>query len=91
VPSLTSGPARSDQESEREKWAAKLKTWGLSPLAAALLDSAGPFGLLAAQSLYVGEPLLSAWVSPGSLRSLASLLEDRAQSQAFAELLRTPR
>jgi hypothetical protein len=68
--------------------AAHLQRWGLSPLAAALLESAGPFGPLAAQSLYVAEPLLSPWMSKNSLHALAGVLEDSAQRTAFARTLR---
>ena len=74
-----------NEEQQRRTWARNLQRWGLSGLASALLESGGAFATLAAQSLYVGQPLLEPWMPA---RSLATLLEDPQQTQAFVELLR---
>lgn len=84
--SLTSGTAAN--QPELENLAAQLKRWGLSPLAASLLEAAGPFALIAAQSLYVAEPMLSGLMPQTSLKNIASMLEHPEQSAAFAQTLR---
>lgn len=88
VPSLTNKNLPAASKPEWEKLAWQLKHWGLSPFAASLLETAGPFSLLAAQSLYVAEPLLTSWMPKNSLQILAGLLEDPAQGAAFALTLR---
>jgi hypothetical protein len=73
---------------EWETWARQLKRWGLSRFAATLLESGGAFATLAAQSVYISKPLANTWISDSRLSSLANLLEDPEQGNAFANLLR---
>jgi hypothetical protein len=73
---------------EWETWARQLKRWGLSGLAATLLESGGAFSTLAAQSIYISKPLANTWISETKLSHLANLLEDPEQGIAFASLLR---
>lgn len=83
--SLESTHDISNEGQEWRAWARNLRSWGLASLASALLESSGAFTTLAAQSLYIGQPLLEPWLP---VRSLATLLEDPQQTQAFAQLLR---
>ncbi len=76
---------------ERELWTAwaeRLRQWGLDGFAGALLESAGPFNLLAAQCLYIGQPVLAGLPAAEQISALASLLEDKMQTQDFVRLLR---
>ena len=72
------------ERQEWRDWAQKLSHWGLAGLASALLESGGVFTEMAAQGLYVGQPLLDTWMP---VRSLVALLEDPKQTQAFIKVL----
>jgi hypothetical protein len=63
----------------------KLRRLGLSGIVAALLESSGAFAMLAAQSLYVSQPLLDAWFSP---QGIANMLEDPKETEEFITALR---
>ena len=79
------------RESERNQWgvwAQQLYRWKLSGFVASLLESAGAFAPLAAQGLYVGQPLLETWVSKPGFKALAEMLEDPDEIKAFATYLR---
>jgi hypothetical protein len=69
-------------------WAERLHRWGVSSGMAALLEAAGPLNLLAAQAVYLGQPLLSGWLPGSGLKALAGMLEDPSKTQAFVEYLR---
>ncbi|MCL5429376.1 MAG: hypothetical protein M1347_06220 [Chloroflexi bacterium] len=86
--SLTSSNINITQDNEGREWrgwARGLQRWGLAGLASTLLESGGAFTTLAAQSLYIGQPLLDTWLAVGPL---AQMLEDPQQTQAFAKMLR---
>jgi hypothetical protein len=69
-------------------WARTLQNWGINKGVASLLESAGSFGVLVAQLLYIGQPLLSGALPPRSLTIFASVLENPADRQEFVMLLR---
>ena len=69
-------------------WAARLHRWGLGDGMAALLEAAGPLTLLAAQAVYLGQPLIGGWLPGSRLQALAGILEDPAQTRGFVTLLR---
>ncbi len=69
-------------------WAESLRRRGLENLAAWALEAAGPLTVLGAQALYIGEPLLRSFYSGTRLGSLAGLLEDDREVEAFAAFLR---
>jgi hypothetical protein len=69
------------------KWAEKLEGWGLTDLAATLLESTGPISTILAQLVYAGSPLLSSSESD-TWGNLANLFENRSESQAFAHFLK---
>jgi hypothetical protein len=69
-------------------WARNLHRWGMEQGAAALLEAAGPLTTLLAQVVYLGQPVLGRLVSPASMAALAAMLEEPAQTKAFAEFLR---
>jgi hypothetical protein len=70
-----------------KNWAEKLERWGLTDLAAALLESSGPVSTILAQLVYAGSPFL-----PGSQSEswghLAHLFENPSESRAFAHFLK---
>lgn len=68
----------------------QIQHWGLGSLAAAVLENGGAFVSLAAQGLYVAEPLLAAWAPRASLREFAEMLEDPRQRAELADALREP-
>ncbi len=69
-------------------WAQFLQHWGLRAPASAVLEAAGPLTVILAQLIYFGQPLFSQ-AGPGSQwQALATLLEDRTESRAFAAFLR---
>lgn len=69
-------------------WAAALSRWGMQDAAAALLEVAGPLNFLAAQALYLGQPLLGFASRQSGLSALAQLLEEPAHTREFIGLLR---
>lgn len=69
-------------------WADKLHRWGLNGGTAVLLEAAGPLTLLAAQAIYLGQPLLSGWLPGSGLKALAGMLEDPSKTQVFVQYLR---
>jgi hypothetical protein len=80
-------------ETEQQIWQAwvdALRRRKMSSFVALILEAGGPLNLIAAQLVYLGQPLLG---STGSLQALAHLLEDTEQTQFFVTNLRegTPR
>lgn len=76
------------QEQIWQTWAEHLRRWRLSDFAAWFLDSASPIHLIGAQLVYISQPVLEAFVPRGQFKALAELLEQPAEAQAFAALLR---
>ncbi len=72
------------QRSEWSKWAESLRRLKLDGFAAWLLEAGGPFTVLGAQAVYLGQPFLGG----KQLDSLARMLEQDQESQAFARYLR---
>lgn len=68
----------------------QIQQWGLGSLMAAILENGGAFASLAAQGLYVAEPLLAAWTPGQSVREFAAMLEDPQQRAQLADALREP-
>ncbi|NWF63898.1 MAG: hypothetical protein HXY38_06285 [Chloroflexi bacterium] len=64
-------------------WAESLRRYQLHELAASLLEAGSPLTLLGAQALYFG----GGFIQNESLDALARLLEDEAETRAFADFL----
>lgn len=71
-----------------QTWAQFLHRWGLNQPAAALLEAAGPLGLVAAQFVYLGQPLFSDSQSHAKWSALAKMLESEEERHSFASFLR---
>ena len=69
-------------------WSRVLHRWGISGEAASILEGSGSLSFLAAQMLYLSQPLLSGVVSEQSLRAFARVLEDPSERRAFVSYLR---
>ena len=69
-------------------WSRVLHKWGISEGVASVLEGAGSLSLLAAQVVYLSQPLLSGLVSAQSLQAIARVLENSAEKQAFVSYLR---
>jgi hypothetical protein len=70
--------------SEWSEWAESLRRFKLDVVAAWLLDAGGPLTILGAQAVYLGQPFLGG----KKLDSLAHMLEEEEETQAFARYLR---
>jgi hypothetical protein len=70
--------------SEWSKWAEVLRRRKLDVIAAWLLEAGGPLAVLGAQVVYLGQPFLGG----KKLDSLAHMLEEEEETQAFARYLR---
>lgn len=68
-------------------WVQFLQKLGLNEPAAALLEGAGPFKLLAAQLLYFSQPFFDKALPTGQWEALAHMLEHQEESLAFAARL----
>jgi hypothetical protein len=55
---------------------------------AVLLDAAGPFTLLGAQIVYIGQPALKQLFPEQHIMALAELLEDKTYTREFVSMLR---
>ena len=75
---------------EQKHWRTRLQNAGLADVTAAMIEAAGPLSILAAQGLYLAEPLLNGFSRNSSVAKLAEILEDREKSQQFADMLRKP-
>ncbi len=69
-------------------WARFLQLRGLGNLAAFFLDAGGPFKILAAQLIYMGQPFMRSSLPEGHLQALADILEDQELAKEFAAVLR---
>ena len=70
-------------------WARRLQRLGLANWVAALLESNAGLGVLGAQALHVGTPLLNGFLDEDGLRQAADTLEDPQNIKAFIQLLRS--
>lgn len=70
--------------SEWSTWAESLRRLKLDVVAAWLLEAGGPFTVLGAQAVYLSQPFMDG----KKLDSLAHLLEEDEETQAFARYLR---
>jgi hypothetical protein len=55
---------------------------------AALLQSAGPLSTLAAQAIYLGQPLFGSTAGESAWSAVADMLADPQESRSFASFLR---
>jgi hypothetical protein len=69
-------------------WSRVFHRWGISEGVASVLEGAGSLSMLAAQILYLSQPLLSGMISTHSLQAFAKILENPAEKQAFVSFLR---
>jgi hypothetical protein len=70
--------------SEWSEWAESLRRFKLDVVAAWLLEAGGPLMVLGAQAVYLSQPFLGG----KKLNSLAQMLEEEEETQAFARYLR---
>lgn len=68
-------------------WANALHRWGLQNLVASFLEAAGPFSLIGAQVVYVGQPILRGILPARHLSALTNMLEDDSQREEFVMFL----
>lgn len=60
----------------------------MEDLVAYLLEAAGPLTVIAAQLIYIGQPILRGLVPEKHLVVLSALLEDDVQRAAFVNYIR---
>jgi hypothetical protein len=70
--------------SEWSKWAESLRNLKLDGIVAWLLEAGAPLTILGAQALYISQP----FVGGNKIDSLAQMLEQEDETQAFAQYLR---
>lgn len=70
------------------EWARFLHRWGISDLAALLLEAAGPLNIFLAQAVHAGRPFLGPKLPDDRAQALASLFENPQESRSFAAFLR---
>ena len=70
--------------SEWSKWAESLRNLKLDGMVAWLLEAGAPLTVLGAQALYISQP----FVGGNKIDSLAQMLEQEDETQAFARYLR---
>ncbi len=70
-------------------WIDTLHKWRLRRITAAFIEALGPLSIVGAQVLYLGQPILSTFISSRTASDLASILEDPEKSQLFVQSLRS--
>jgi len=70
--------------SEWSKWAESLRNLKLDGMVAWLLEAGAPLTILGAQALYISQP----FVGGNKIDSLAQMLEQEDETQAFVQYLR---
>ena len=71
-----------------QEWAGNLRNHKLQNIVAALLDAGGPFNTIAAQLVYITQPVIKGFVSDSNITALAELLEDQEHTKRFIRSLR---
>lgn len=71
-----------------ESWARALQHWGIRDIVASLLETAGSLSVLAAQVLYLSQPLFTGAISIRALKAAAQTLENPVDRQKFVSILR---
>jgi hypothetical protein len=71
-----------------QSWVLTLHRWGMTRGIAALLESAGPLTIVAAQLVYFSQPFSRSFISDLHLEALGRMLEDSGRAKAFAALLK---
>jgi len=66
------------------QWAESLRRFKLDGLASWLLEAGSPLTLLGAQTLYISQP----FIGGNKIESIAHMLEEEEETQAFAHYLR---
>jgi hypothetical protein len=66
------------------QWAELLRRYKLDGFASWLLEAGSPLSVLGAQALYLGQP----FAGGEKIESLAHMLEDEEETQAFIRFLR---
>lgn len=70
------------------KWSDLLQRWGLHEVIASILEASAPLHLVAAQLMYISQPLAQIIVNPSELQALADTLEDLSETRIFVAMLR---
>jgi hypothetical protein len=70
------------------KWIAVLQAWGVSDLAATLLEATGPLNFIGGQAVYLGQPVLNLLFSKEKVSAFADLLDNPAEVEFFVKTLR---
>ena len=78
----------SENQQDWINWARALQHWGIKDGVASLLEISGSLNILVAQLIYLGQPLVSGLVSPGSLNAIAKILENPEDRSEFISFLR---
>ena len=78
----------SENQQNWTSWARTLQHWGIKEGVASLLEITGSLGVLAAQVVYLSQPLFSGVLSSSSLQSVARVLEDPDNRREFISFLR---
>jgi len=78
----------SENQANWVNWSRIFHRWGISESVALVLEASGSLSLLAAQILYLSQPLLSGVITAGSLHAFAQMLESPVETRAFVSLLR---
>jgi hypothetical protein len=71
-----------------QSWVLALQRWGITGGMAALLETAGPLTIVAAQFVYFSQPFTRTFIQDAHLAALGRMLENPGHVTAFTALLR---
>jgi hypothetical protein len=77
-----------ENQSNWINWSRAFHQWGINEGIASILEGSGSFSLLAAQAIYLSQPILSGVISTHSLQAFAQMLENPTEKHAFISFLR---
>ena len=69
-------------------WIDRLRQWGLEEFAATLLEATEPLNLIAAQFVYIGQPVLKGLIPAENITAFATMLENPKETSTFIARLR---
>jgi hypothetical protein len=69
-------------------WIDRLHQWRLGEFAATLLEAAEPLNLIAAQFVYISQPMLKGLIPTENMTAFATMLEDPKETSIFVARLR---
>jgi len=71
-----------------QDWVESIRSHNLQTFVAVILEAGGPLNTLAAQLVYISQPVMNGFIKDSRISALADLLEEKEHTQDFIQALR---